>query len=78
MSRLQSGILFGVFLGEAPGLASLGNLPESVYCEGSVLCPSITLEFKVRETFCREEKMFSGSCPTSLKDFFFLLEVTEY
>lgn len=48
-----------VFLGEVLGLASLGNLPEPVYLEGSMLCPSITLALRARKTFYKEEKMFS-------------------
>lgn len=41
---------------EALGLASLGNLPKSVYSESSMLGSSITLAFRAGETLCREEK----------------------
>lgn len=54
LSGLQSEFLCRVFLGEALRLASVGNLPESVYPEGSVLCPSIIPAFRARETFCRD------------------------
>lgn len=58
-----------VSLGEALGLGSLDNLTESVYLESSILCAFVIVEFRAKETFCKEEKMFSGSCPP--KDFFF-------
>lgn len=39
--------------GEALESASLGRLPASVYPEGSVLHPSLTVALRARETFRR-------------------------